>query len=427
MIVFKFGGASIKDADAVRNLANIIKSYNAPMIVVISAMGKTTNAMEKVTEYYFNNKPEIRSALKNVESYHYEILNNLFPDKAVPVFRDIDNIFGKLKEKLGEEHSFQYNFEYDQIVPTGEILSTKIVDAYLKFAGINSVWVDIRKYLKTDDNFREANIDWELSEKLIRNAFNAKDDEVYVTQGFIASTTSNLSTTLGREGSDYTTAVIAYMLDIKDITIWKDVSGVRNADPKYFDNTVKLDKISYRDAIELAYYGTSIIHPKTIQPLQRKNIKLYIKSFHNPAEPGTVVGDDTYERLIPSFIFKLNQVLIQIYPRDFSFISENNLERIFGCFARYGLKINLMQNTAINFKVCVNNDRTRIDPVLHDLKKDYYVSYEPDLELITIRYYDEKTIRRTTNNKELLLEQRSKETIQIVVRDMGKKPINRVP
>jgi aspartate kinase len=419
MIVFKFGGASIKDADAVRNLAKIIKSIRDRTIIVVSAMGKTTNAMEKVTEYYFNNNPEIQSALENVESYHYEILNNLFPDKGLPVFREIDNIFSKLKEKLSQEHSFQYNFEYDQIVPIGEILSTKIVDAYLKFAGINSVWLDIRKYLKTDNNFREANIDWVLSEKLVRNAFNFKNNEAYVTQGFIASTTSNLSTTLGREGSDYTAAVIAYMLDIKNITIWKDVSGVRNADPKYFDNTVKLDKISYRDAIELAYYGTSVIHPKTIQPLQRKNIKLYIKSFYNPEEPGTIVGDDTYERLIPSFIFKMNQVLIQIYPRDFSFISENNLEKIFGCFAKYGLKINLMQNTAINFKVCVNNDQPRINPVIQDLKQDYDVSYESELELITIRYYDDKTIRRTMVKKELLLEQRSKETIQMVVRDLG--------
>jgi len=419
MNVFKFGGASIKDADAVRNLAKIIKSIKERTIIVVSAMGKTTNAMEKVTEYYFNNNPEIQSALGNVVSYHYTILSNLFPDKGNPVFSEIDNIFGKLKEKLSQEHSFHYNFEYDQIVPIGEILSTKIVDAYLKFAGINSVWLDIRKYLKTDNNFREANIDWELSEKLVRNAFNFKNNKVYVTQGFIASTTSNLSTTLGREGSDYTTAVLAYMLNIKNITIWKDVLGVRNADPKYFDNTVKLDKISYRDAIELAYYGTSVIHPKTIQPLQRKNIKLYIKSFYNPEEPGTIVGDDTYERLIPSFIFKMNQVLIQIYPKDFSFISENNLEKIFGCFAKYGLKINLMQNTAINFKVCVNNDQTRINPVVQDLKQDYNVSYESELVLITIRYYDDKTIKRTMVNKELLLEQKSKETIQMVVRDLN--------
>ncbi len=421
MNVFKFGGASIKDADAVRNLAKIIKDFKDRLIIVVSAMGKTTNAMERVTEYYFTNNPEIQSALENVESYHYNILNSLFPDKKAAVFREIDNIFGKLREKLGQEHSLQYNFEYDQIVPLGEILSTKIVDAWLKSEGIDSIWMDIRKYLKTDNNFREANIDWELSGKLIKNAFNFKDNQVYVTQGFIASTTSNLSTTLGREGSDYTAAALAYMLDIQNITIWKDVSGVRNADPKYFKNTVKLDKISFSDAIELAYYGTSVIHPKTIQPLQRKNIKLYIKSFYNPEEPGTIVGDDTYEKLIPSFIFKLNQVLIQIYPRDFSFISENNLERIFGCFARYGLKINLMQNTAINFKVCVNEDQTRINPVIQDLKQDYDVSYESDLELITIRYYDDKTINRTMVNKELILEQRSKETIQMVVRSLKTK------
>lgn len=421
MIVFKFGGASIKDADAVRNLAKIIKGYNDRIIIVVSAMGKTTNAMEKVTEHYFNNNPEIQSALEIVESYHYNILNDLFPDKGTPVFREIDNIFSKLKERLNQEHSFQYNFEYDQIVPAGEIISTKIVDAYLKFAGINSIWMDIRKYLKTDNNYREANIDWELSDKLIRDAFNFKNGEVYVTQGFIASTTSNLSTTLGREGSDYTAAVLAHIMDIQDITIWKDVSGVRNADPKYFEDTVKLDKISYRDAIELAYYGTSVIHPKTIQPLQRKNIKLQIRSFLNPDEQGTIVGDDTYERLIPSFIFKFNQVLIQIYPRDFSFIAENNLEIIFGCFAKYGLKINLMQNTAINFKVCVNNDQTRINPVVQSLKEDFDISYEADLELITIRYYDNNTIKRTMLNKELLLEQRSKETIQMVVKDLGTK------
>ncbi len=421
MNVFKFGGASIKDADAVRNLAKIIKDFKDRLIIVVSAMGKTTNAMERVTEYYFTNNPEIQSALENVESYHSNILNSLFADKKTSVFREIDNIFGKLREKLSQEHSLQYNFEYDQIVPLGEILSTKIVDAWLKSEGIDSIWMDIRKYLKTDNNFREANIEWELSGKLVKNAFNFKDNQVYVTQGFIASTTSNLSTTLGREGSDYTAAALAYMLDIQNITIWKDVSGVRNADPKYFKNTVKLDKISYSDAIELAYYGTSVIHPKTIQPLQRKNIKLYIKSFYNPEEPGTIVGDDTYEKLIPSFIFKLNQVLIQIYPRDFSFISENNLERIFGCFARYGLKINLMQNTAINFKVCVNDDQTRINPVIQDLKQDYDVSYESDLELITIRYYDDKTINRTMVNKELILEQRSKETIQMVVRSLKTK------
>jgi aspartate kinase len=421
MIVFKFGGASIKDAEAVRILANIVAAYNDRIIIVVSAMGKTTNALEKVTAHYFNNSTELQSALEIVESYHYNIINDLFADKNNPVYREIDGIFSKLKEKLGQEHSFQYNFEYDQIVPVGEILSTKIVDAWLKLSGIDSVWLDIRKYLKTDNNFREANIDWDLSGTLVKDAFNFSSNKVYVTQGFIASTTSNLSTTLGREGSDYTAAVIAHILDIPNITIWKDVPGVQNADPKWFDNTVKIDKISYLDAIELAYYGTGVIHPKTIQPLQRKNIKLHIKSFLNPKETGTVIGNYTYDKLVPSFIFKMNQVLIQIYPRDFSFIAENNLEKIFGCFAKYGLKINLMQNTAINFKVCVNDDHTRINPVINDLRNDFDVSYEPYLELITIRYYDDATIKRLMVNKDLLLEQRSRKTIQMVVRDLGLK------
>jgi aspartate kinase len=417
MIVFKFGGASIKDADAVRNLAKITASYDDRIIIVVSAMGKTTNALEKVTRHYFDSSPDLEEALAAVESYHYNIINNLFADRENPVYRETESIFSKLKEKLGQEHSFKYNFEYDQIVPVGEILSTKIVDAWLRMSGIDSLWMDIRKYLKTDNNFREANIDWELSERLIKEAFNFRNTKVYVTQGFIASATSNLSTTLGREGSDYTAAVIAHILDIPNITIWKDVPGVQNADPKYFNDTVKIDRISYLDAIELAYYGTSVIHPKTIQPLQRKNIKLHIKSFLDPQEPGTVVGNFKYDRLIPSFIFKMNQVLLEIYPRDFSFIAENNLEKIFGCFAVSGLKINLMQNTAINFKVCVNNDPTRIEPVVRDLRNDFDVSYEADLELITIRYYDDATVKRLMAGKELLLEQKTSKTIQMVVRD----------
>jgi aspartate kinase len=419
MIVFKFGGASIKTADAVRNLAEILKIYDNRIIVVVSAMGKTTNAMEKVTEYYFNNNPELKTALENVKSYHYEIITDLFPDTSNSIYKEIDDIFFKLEDKLRQEHSFQYNYEYDQVVCIGEILSTKIIEAYTRSQGLDSRWMDIRKYLKTDNNFREANINWELSEKLIREAFNFKNMSIYITQGFIASTTSNLSTTLGREGSDYTAAVLAYMLDINNITIWKDVPGVLNADPKWFDNTVKHEKISYTDAIELAYYGTGVIHPKTIQPLQRKNIKLHIKSFLDPEESGTVVDNSTYKELIPSFIFKMDQVLIQIFPRDLSFIAEDSLETIFKCFADYGLKINFMQNTAVSFKVCVNNDKTRMEPVMKKLQQIFNVSYESGLELITILYYNDATIKRVMVNKELLLEHKSKKTIQMVVRDLG--------
>ncbi len=419
MIVFKFGGASIKTADAVKNLAKILKMYDNRIIVVVSAMGKTTNAMEKVTEYYFNNNPALTAVLEDIKSYHYDIINDLFPERSNPIYQEVGDIFNRLENKLNQEHSLQFNFEYDQIVCLGEILSTKIIEAYARSAGIDSRWMDIRRCLKTDNNFREANINWELSEKLIRQAFDFKNGSIYITQGFIASTTSNLSTTLGREGSDYTAAVLAYMLNIKNITIWKDVPGVLNADPKWFDNTIKLERISYTDAIELAYYGTGVIHPKTIQPLQRKNIQLNIKSFMDPDEAGTVVDNSIYEKLIPSFIFKMDQVLIQIYPRDLSFIAENNLETIFKCFADYGLKINFMQNTAVSFKVCVNNDKTRIEPVLQRLQQNFDISHESGLELITILYYNDKTIKRVMVNKELLLEHRSKKTIQMVVRDLG--------
>ena len=419
MIVFKFGGASIKSADAVRNLAEILKMFDNRIIVVVSAMGKMTNAMERVTENYYKGDPGIGKALETVKSYHYGIINDLFPDKSNPVFKEVEDIFESLENKLGQEHSLQYNFEYDQIVCVGEILSTKIVEAYVRSAGIYSRWMDIRKYLKTDNNFREANINWELSEKLVREAFNFKNASVYITQGFIASTTSNLSTTLGREGSDYTAALLAYMLDIDNITIWKDVPGVLNADPKWFDNTIKLERISYTDAIELAYYGTGVIHPKTIQPLQRKNIQLHIKSFMDPDEPGTVIDSSKYDKLIPAFIFKMDQVLIQIYPRDLSFIAEDSLETIFKSFADYGLKINFMQNTAVSFKVCVNNDKSRTDPVLQKLQQNFDISHELGLELITILYYNDETIKRVMVNKELLLEHRSKKTIQMVVRDLG--------
>jgi aspartate kinase len=262
-------------------------------------------------------------------------------------------------------------------------------------------------------------VDWNISDKLIKQRFDFKNAHLYITQGFIGSTVNNLTTTLGREGSDYTAAILAHVLSAESVTVWKDVPGVLNADPKWFDDTIKLEKISYLDAIELAYYGTGVIHPKTIQPLKNKGIRLYVKSFLHPADPGTVIGENDYVTLIPSFIFKMDQMLIHVHPVDFSFIAEDNLEKIFRCFAGYGLKINLMQNSAISFDVCVNNDLTRISSVLTDLEKEFRVSNTPGLELITIRYYDEDTIKRVLVNKDLLLSQRTKSTIQMVVRDLG--------
>jgi aspartate kinase len=417
MIIFKFGGASVKDAGSVKNLAAILKTYTENMVVVVSAMGKTTNALENLTEKYFQGSPEKFSVLESIKEYHYQITKELSTDINSIVYRKLDEIFDNLKEKLQSGPSLDYHYEYDQIVSYGEIISTTIIDSYLNNSGIKSEWVDVRKCLKTDSNYREAQIDFVLSEQCARNIFTFEDTGCYITQGFIGSDSNNLTTTLGREGSDYTAAVLAYLLGAEHITIWKDVPGVLNADPKWFDNTVKLDYISYLDAIELAYYGTSVIHPKTIQPLQKKGIKLQVRSFLDPSQTGTIIGDKAYEKLIPSFIFKMDQVLMQIFPRDFSFIAEDNLEKIFGSFARYGLRMNLMQNSAVSFKVCVNNDQTRLPKVIEDLEKLFNVSYENGLELITIRYYDAATIDRVMVDKELLLEQKNKKTIQLVVRD----------
>lgn len=420
MKVFKFGGASVKDASAVRNIAFILGKYTDNLVIVISAMGKTTNAFERVLNAWILNDPETAcNELQTIQDYHTEIARELIPEINHPLFEQLSNIFTGIEARIKGQATGSYNQEYDQLVSMGEILSTVIVSNYLNFSGIYTTWADARQFLKTDSNFREGRVDWDISEKLIRQYFAFNGTNLYLTQGFIGSTVNNMTTTLGREGSDYTAAILAYILDAESVTVWKDVPGVLNADPKWFDDTIRLEKISYLDAIELAYYGTSVIHPKTIQPLKNKAIPLFVKSFIHPDEPGTIIGKSDYEKLIPSFIFKMDQVLIHIHPVDFSFIAEDNLEKIFRCFAGYGLQINLMQNSAVSFDVCVNNDLTRIPLVLADLEKDFRVTSTPGLELVTIRYYDDETIKRVLVNKELLLTQRTKNTIQMIVRDLS--------
>jgi len=420
MRIFKFGGASVKSAEAVRNMVEILKHQHgqSPLIVVVSAMGKMTNTLEDVTRLFFYDK-DYSAALNKVKDFHYKIVQELFPDAEHPFHRELELVFQELNGTLRKAPSMDFDFDYDQIVSFGEILATRIVAAYLNEAGVSTRWIDIRKYLKTDNTFREAAVDWELSGGLIRKEFSPNGESVYLTQGFIGSTTNNLTTTLGREGSDYTAAILAYILDAESVTIWKDVPGVLNADPKWFDNCVQLEQLSYLDAIELAYYGATVIHPKTIKPLQNKNIKLYVRSFLNPQDPGTIIGDVSYETLIPSFIFKMDQILIRISPLDFSFIAEDKLKTIFGYFSRHNLKVNLMQNSAVSFQVCVNNDQTRIPNLLKELREEFKVSFDTGLELITIRYYDESTIQRVLVNKELILEQRSRHTVQMVVKDLG--------
>ncbi|MEP7169580.1 MAG: aspartate kinase, partial [Bacteroidota bacterium] len=405
MKVFKFGGASVKDADAVKNAAAILQKFsNEKIVVVISAMGKTTNALEKVVNAYFYNDNDAHQLLNEVKEYHLKIMKELFSDETDKVFSDVNNFFTEVEWTLDEKPNRGYGFAYDQVVSAGELVSTKIISAYLNTSGIKNMWLDVRDCIRTDDTWREGKVEWEITlEKIsatIPSLFT-KENNIVITQGFIGSTSENFTTTLGREGSDYTAAIMAHCMDAECVMIWKDVPGVLNADPKFFKEAQKLEKISYHDAIELAYYGASIIHPKTIKPLENKNITLYVKSFLNPESTGTSIDRDSLTKpLIPSFIFKTNQVLVSISAKDFSFIAEDNLSNIFGIFAKHGVKINLMQNSAISFSVCMDNDPFKIPALIDELKTQFKILYNEDLELYTIRHYFPSTIETLSAGKE---------------------------
>ena len=420
MLVFKFGGASVKNADAVRNIVGILKEHKGDIIVVISAMGKTTNNLERIIDHYVNRDIEgLDKELETLKSFHSEIINDLFDDRSHAVHKEVDALLKELEREIGKEPSLSFDHDYDQIICYGELLSTKIIANYLISQGINAEWKDVRFSVKTNNAYREARVNWEMTKEQVPEHFKFGKNRILVTQGFLGSTLDNITTTLGREGSDYTGAILAHVLKAKKLVIWKDVPGVLNADPKWFDDTVLLDELSYRDAIELAYYGASVIHPKTIKPLQNKNINLHVKSFKNPDAAGTLISNVDYEKLVPSFIFKMDQVLIRILPKDFSFIAEDHLQTIFGILSTNRVKINLMQNSALKFMICVNNDKRKVPAIVEELEENFKVSYETGLELITIRYFDESTIERVMINKDLILEYRDEKNIQLVVRDRG--------
>ncbi len=417
MRVFKFGGASVKNAEAVKNVAAILKLFpNDKIVVVISAMGKTTNALEKLTQASFNDREKLPSLLAEIKSYHFEILDALFPDKNHPVFNQISNSFVELDWATEDEPVLRYDQTYDQIVSVGELISTKIVSAYLNECGAHNRWQDARDFIQTDNTYREGKVDWLLTENLAKEKLNFEKENIIITQGFIGATSENFTTTLGREGSDYTASIIAFALNADDVTIWKDVPGVLNADPKYFDETVMLKQLSYQDAIELTYYGATVIHPKTIKPLQNKKIPLRVKSFIAPQNEGTTIDANATHNAVPCFIFKTEQMLISISPKDFSFIVEENLSHLFSAFAKCNLKINLMQNSAISFSVCVDNNERKAEQLIQELKQEYRVLFNENLELITIRNYDAATITRVLTKKEVILEQKSRNTIQLVTR-----------
>ncbi|MGL4596508.1 MAG: aspartate kinase [Bacteroidia bacterium] len=422
MKVFKFGGASVKDAEAVKNVAAILKQFpNEQLVVVISAMGKTTNALERLTNAFFYKKEDPLPILEEVRQYHVAILHGLFDNPQHPVFDELHNTIVELEWAIEDEPTHTYDCEYDQIVSLGELISTKIVAAYLKHVGIKSTWRDIRDVIKTDNTYREGKVDWLLTEKLIREDFLlALQDEktgIIVTPGFLGVTSENFTTTLGREGSDYTAAILAYCADAESVTIWKDVPGVLNADPKWFDETQLIPQLTYQDAIELTYYGATVIHPKTIKPLQNKHIPLFVRSFVQPEKEGTKIHHAQTPLPIPCFLFKVDQVLLTISPRDFSFIVEENLSSIFNLFSKHGVKINTMQNSALSFSICVDQNEQKLPALIKALQEQYRVLYNDKIELVTIRYYDQQTIDRVTKDKKILLEVKSRYTAQMVMKD----------
>lgn len=421
MKVFKFGGASVKDADAVRNVAAILRQFQGEqLVVVVSAMGKTTNALEKVVKAYRNGDDSLEAQVRQIRKFHTDIMDELAIPTDHPVRDHVDNCFTEIEWVTEEPAGKDYNWTYDQIVSVGELLSSRILHASLESEGIANCWLDARDFIRTDNTYREARIDWKLTEELVgRHILGGREhSQIVLTQGFIGSTSENFTTTLGREGSDYTAAILSYCLDAEEMTVWKDVPGVLSADPKFYDDAVKLEQISYLDAIELTYYGATVIHPKTIKPLENKRIPLRVCSFLAPKERGTLIGAfESTKPLVPCFIFKTGQILFSISAKDFSFIAEENLSRIFSIFARHNVKINLMQNSAISFSVCADNDEMKMPALTEELLKEFKVRYNENLRLVTVRHYFPSTIEQLSKDGELLLEQRSRHTAQLVMRE----------
>lgn len=417
MKVYKFGGASIKDAEGVRNLTKILKEEsNDSLLVVISAMGKMTNALEEVVHAALDPTKDWHKPLQLVKDFHSEMLFDLFPETTHPVYVAVKRFFSKLEGFLNSNKSEQHAFVYDQVVCYGELLSTTIVSLYLQDNGVQNQWLDARNCIITDAKYRDATVDWEASMKAIQ----AKVDrnEVTITQGFIGSEIQNsFSTTLGREGSDYTAAIFAYCLDAETVSIWKDVAGVYSADPRYFENPTLLKSISYREAIELAFYGATVIHPKTLQPLQGKNIPLYVRSFSDLSQPGTCVGiGQSIDPKVPCFILKKDQTLLSLSSLDFSFIMEDTIGEVFKLLHRYKMKVNLIQSSAISFTVCISDMYANLEDLLEELQKHFRVLYNTDVKLYTIRHFLPDTGKEIEMENEVLLRQQSRETLQLIVR-----------
>ncbi len=424
MKVYKFGGASVKNAEAVENVGRIIKDYaDDDLWVVVSAMGKTTNALESLIEAYKQMLPTRGQMLLELKAFHTEILDGLFPFSGNEVFLTVNQLFDALESELEKVKQVPFDQAYDAVVSYGELISTHIISAYLDESGLPNTWVDAREMIKTDSRFREAEVDFITTQANLKTRWNRIMNSnsitgkgLMITQGFIASDGKN-STTLGREGSDYTGAIIAWSLDASELTIWKDVPGMLNADPKFFPEAERISSLSYKEAIELSYYGASVIHPRTLKPLQNKDIPLYVRSFIHPEAEGTSIHhDESHDQVRASYIFKQNQVLISIIAQDFSFIMEENLSHIFSLLAKHGLKANLMQNSALSFSICMDDKGERVDAFMKECGGEYKTLYNQGLSLLTVRHYNEAKLAELLTNREVLVEQKSRRTARYVLK-----------
>ena len=416
MQILKFGGASVRDADGVRNLEKVLQSVGTEKtLIVISAMGKTTNALEKVIEHYLNSKHELQSSIQDVKKYHNGILLELFENESHEVFKVVTALFRELSEFFDRNKSPDYSFVYDQTIGFGELISTTIVSYYLNHKGVKNKWLDVRELIKTNSYYRNAKVEWALTQSKISEAIDEK--ALNITQGFLGSDDNNFTTTLGREGSDYTAAIFAFCLNAKSVTIWKDVPGVLNADPRFFENPTLLDSLSYEEAIELSYYGASVIHPKTLQPLQQKEIPLYVKCFLEPKNKGTKVGKSLdLSPNVPCYILRKDQILITVSSLDFSYIVEENISHIFKLLHLYKMKVRSIQNSAISFSVCIENSYNHLEPLILQLKAKYNVRLDKAVDLYTIRHYTTDAIEEIQKNKTVLMKQITPKTVQIITK-----------
>ncbi|MEI9910914.1 MAG: aspartate kinase [Bacteroidota bacterium] len=422
MKVFKFGGASVNSVERIKNIGHILDHWKGEkLLVVISAMGKTTNALEKVTEAFFaGKKEEALQLFEQVKEQHLTTAKYLLVTNYLACEEQLKNIFTEAEWLLHDKPVREYDYYYDQVVCVGELLSTVIVSYYLDETGIHNKWIDVRDIIRTDDNFRDAIIDWEYTKVKVQDsivpAFN--ETNIIMTQGFIGATDENESTTLGREGSDYTAAVFANMLDAENLTIWKDVESVMNADPKQFPDAQPIHELNYNEVIEMAYYGAQVIHPKTIKPLQNKGIPLYVKCFLNPSLPGTVIHDQTLKHLPPIIVLKENQVMLEMNSKDFSFVGEHHVGHLYHLFEKLKVKPNLTQNGAISF-LCVLDDRSeRIEKLALEASELFDVSMMKGLSLLTIRHYNNEIVEKLTEGKKILLRQQTQETAQLLIQPL---------